>query len=635
MTLGKKILIVFGATLVVAVGATYAIANYMVLGSFEQLERKYVTTNVTRVQNAIEDDVDALKGTCGDWAGWDDTRDFILGKKESYIKDNLQDAACTTLKAHFMLFFDRAQAVVHAKCFDFEKNAEVPFSDELKRTLLAHAALFRHAEPKDFKAGIVVHEGVPIALAAGPITSNGYKGETVGTFIIGRRLDAAAVAAFAERTKLTLTILPAASSTLPGDFAAARDLLTADSPIFVSVRDENSIAGYGELPDIAGRRCLLLRVDMPRDIYEHGARSAGYFMAALLVTGALLAAAILFALHAIVLRPLAHVSSHFQHVGVRDDLTARIASGRSDEIGVLANEFDKMVAKLAHARRKLTEQSYNAGMSEMASGILHNVRNSLTPVTAEIGNLCHKIKSAPLAQIAQARKELAGGAAAPDRRQALGKFLDLANQSMESLIRELAQGLERIESPVTQIEHILTHQEQYSHAEQLLETFEPAALLSDAVALVPEKLREGVAFDIDEGIGRIGAVKAPRLVLLQIFTNLLINAAEAIKEAKNAAGKIAVRIVREQLDGKDALHAEVSDNGCGIDAPTLPKLFERGFSTKGTGHSGVGLHWCANTLNAGKGSIQAESAGAGKGACFHVMFPVHAVETVGADNTRK
>ena len=69
------------------------------------------------------------------------------------------------------------------------------------------------------------------------------------------------------------------------------------------------------------------------------------------------------------------------------------------------------------------------------------------------------------------------------------------------------------------------------------------------------------------------------------------------------------------------VHIRLRDTGPGIAVDDREHLFERGFTTKEAGHSGIGLHWCANALNAIGGRIHVESGGKGKGACFHVVFP--------------
>ena len=68
-------------------------------------------------------------------------------------------------------------------------------------------------------------------------------------------------------------------------------------------------------------------------------------------------------------------------------------------------------------------------------------------------------------------------------------------------------------------------------------------------------------------------------------------------------------------------------------ASVLPRIFEKGYSTKSRATNfGIGLHWCANALNALGGSIRVEGAGS-TGATLQVLVPLrqaHAVPTVQA-----
>jgi signal transduction histidine kinase len=70
---------------------------------------------------------------------------------------------------------------------------------------------------------------------------------------------------------------------------------------------------------------------------------------------------------------------------------------------------------------------------------------------------------------------------------------------------------------------------------------------------------------------------------------------------------------------------EVRDNGAGIAAENLPKIFTHGFTTKKTGH-GFGLHNCANAAQQMDGSLTAYSDGPGRGASFVLRMPVQYAE---------
>jgi len=64
----------------------------------------------------------------------------------------------------------------------------------------------------------------------------------------------------------------------------------------------------------------------------------------------------------------------------------------------------------------------------------------------------------------------------------------------------------------------------------------------------------------------------------------------------------------------------ISDNGIGIAAENIVKLFTFGFTTRKRG-KGFGLHSCANTARELGGSIEAHSEGLGKGATFVLTLP--------------
>ena len=129
--------------------------------------------------------------------------------------------------------------------------------------------------------------------------------------------------------------------------------------------------------------------------------------------------------------------------------------------------------------------------------------------------------------------------------------------------------------------------------------------------------------EIDESVASLGRVAATRVALQQVISNLLINAAEAIAAGGQDREPGLLRITVDPADPNQPqlAHVRFTDNGQGIPAEALPRLFERGFTSKARG-SGIGLHWCANTMAAMGGRIHASSDGPGRGACLHLVLPL-------------
>jgi C4-dicarboxylate-specific signal transduction histidine kinase len=126
-------------------------------------------------------------------------------------------------------------------------------------------------------------------------------------------------------------------------------------------------------------------------------------------------------------------------------------------------------------------------------------------------------------------------------------------------------------------------------------------------------------------------VRVARTVLRLILQNLIINAADAVRDAGKDKGKLRVSAeIVQETDGRQ-LHLQCIDDGVGIATENLERVFEKGFTTKSpeTNH-GIGLHWCANAIGALGGRIWAASDGPGSGAALHLLVPLSARETAPA-----
>jgi len=107
--------------------------------------------------------------------------------------------------------------------------------------------------------------------------------------------------------------------------------------------------------------------------------------------------------------------------------------------------------------------------------------------------------------------------------------------------------------------------------------------------------------------------------LLQILINLLSNARHALVDSGKQDKRLVIRIRRSE-DGRRLL-IDVEDNGGGIAAENLPRMFTQGFTTKKTGH-GFGLHISALAASEMKGQLSCSSPGPGLGATFTLELPM-------------
>lgn len=109
------------------------------------------------------------------------------------------------------------------------------------------------------------------------------------------------------------------------------------------------------------------------------------------------------------------------------------------------------------------------------------------------------------------------------------------------------------------------------------------------------------------------ALDIDRSLIDQVLINLVLNAAEAVKEVENPH-----IILSADRDSHDRPLIKVADNGIGIKQELLEKIFIPFFSTRKTG-SGIGLSLCKQIMLLHKGNIQVQSV-EGQGTVFSLQF---------------
>jgi signal transduction histidine kinase len=287
----------------------------------------------------------------------------------------------------------------------------------------------------------------------------------------------------------------------------------------------------------------------------------------------------------------------------------------------------QMEAEREELHKKLMESSRQAGMAEIATGVLHNVGNVLNSVNVSASVLAEKLKGADTSGIAQAADMLRGRLETPLGQDDLGRqlpeFLSTLAGCMEEEQKALVQELDGLTRGIDHIREIVQSQQSFAKSQAVLTAVAPAELLEEAAAmnllslerhgieLVKEYLTDPRAlFDLDKHR------------VLQVLVNLISNAKNAIKDVPAAAGgarRITLRVA--EAPGAARLRFEVQDSGVGIARENLTRIFQHGFTTRATGH-GFGLHSAANAATEMGGTLTVHSEGPGSGATFTLEIPL-------------
>jgi PAS domain S-box-containing protein len=272
-------------------------------------------------------------------------------------------------------------------------------------------------------------------------------------------------------------------------------------------------------------------------------------------------------------------------------------------------------------RREQVEHVAPGGESRLLGVTISPIRRGAEKINGAICLLTDLTELAALQQQIQLKESLAAvgelsAGIAHEFKNALATISGYAQMiSAEAGVGEVADSAERILEQTRNITHVVT--EFLKYARPLEITSEPVALdavVERVVAEVAEAMPQvRIRFE-----GPLGSVPGDEGLLRQAFLNLTRNAAEASVGAANG-GRVLLR-------GEVARHEEtytqritIFDNGAGIAAGNLPKLFRPFFTTKAKG-TGLGLAVVQKIIVQHGGRVEARNRTEG-GAAFIVTLP--------------
>jgi sensor domain CHASE-containing protein len=612
MRIVGKVNMVLAAVLAGSVVVNFVSLDLTVRPSFEQVETLIADRNYQRVAQTLDNMLMGVADPTRDWGFWNDTFDFIQGKDESYPESNLTLSSLDGLRANYLLLADARQRITFATALEAKQQIaipELPTTGVLdRRHPFARVALKPHV-----RTGLMLTSRGIMLMASAPILRSDRTGPAAGTITIGRFLDTKALAN-QTRVSFEITPLDGASPGVHSNFAEAIQR-NGGQPLIEKTDD--TLIGRSLLNDLFGQPIAVLEIHTPRTVSVVGRHSIYAAAIALVLAGIAMLLVLRYLLNLIALKRLRRLSQHLAGIASFGTLVPFDDERVDDEIGDLATNFNSMAAQVNELRERLTEQSYYSGMAQWASGILHNVGNSLSPISVMVWKLIESEEAAWKANLRRAVDELKAGDVGDERRDKLQAMLLLGTGKLLDQSEERKQVLQQMRELCRQIEDTLREQDRASRFERARETIELDRVLSKTAL----KLQRYEGLEIDLRLPKTEQfVSGQRVVVEQIFGNIFANAADAVRAAGKRVAIIKVRVEPASIDGRPALDIAVTDNGEGIPPANLTRIFERGFSTRTDKKGGLGLHWCANSVSAMGGRIYAENTPVRPGATIHVVL---------------
>ncbi len=580
----RLVLILTSVGIAGALGITLVLAS-IITPSFNQLETRSVAAHVDRTRAALAEYASKAESAVRDYGDWNDSYDYMGRQTAAFERESFSPLAMTNLDVNGMAYVGNYRRVVIARWID-DAHADRPAMRARLIEMIAGTDLARTLGKRSSTAFYTRLGNVVAAVGVAQVRRSDGTGRPRGYVLMARAITSAQVSQLLQLN-------------------ARIDLATPNHEIVDRTSSKMTIAV--PIAGSDGKAVASARFVVPREISVLGRR-----MLLLAIAGStVLLLIVLMVLRRIitrlVLRPLNRVETHMQVVRASGSLGLLDEEQRQDEIGSLGKSFNAMLRQLKDLREQIEVQSFALGRSESAVAVMHNVRNALNPVSTILSQGIAQPAPIDRATLDRAVGELAREDLPAARRQKLAGFVAAAVEAGDAAraeqIRQLGIGREAM----AHVLEIIGQQQAGAHERPALAVCDVTDIIAQNATIARYSGETSIAFSFP---AHPHPVLANRVILSQVIGNLFSNAAEAVTAAGRTSGAITVTIDC----GDEATIVRICDDGEGFAPEVGASLFQRGFSTRSHKSGGLGLHWCANSMNAMEGALRMESEGPGRGA---------------------
>jgi PAS domain S-box-containing protein len=345
-SLRNKTLFIVLAALIGLVGGLFVLSRAVLLSGFSRLEADFATENLGRASSALMNEIDTLQHTTDQFADSDQSYAYLTGPNPERVQSEFPARIFEQLRVSFIVVLDRSGRRVFSKGFNVPamKTASVP--EDLESRLRAGSPLLGKAGEMSDVAGIVMLASGPVLIDSSAILTSNSDGPSAGRMIMGRSLDADETVRLAEMTHMPVDIERIDPATMQPDFRVAAATITDENPDLIRPDARGSLAAYQELHDIYGQPAAILRVLLPRKIYEQGQTSLLQFLLLLLAAGMVFGAVTMYLLERFVISRVGQLSDDITQIGASGDLGKRLHISGHDELSNLGDTINSMLEDL-------------------------------------------------------------------------------------------------------------------------------------------------------------------------------------------------------------------------------------------------------------------------------------------------
>ncbi len=289
----------------------------------------------------------------------------------------------------------------------------------------------------------------------------------------------------------------------------------------------------------------------------------------------------------------------------------------------LEKKIRERTEELKITNTKMLGLARSAGMSEVASGVLHNVGNVLNSVNVSASVLKTRATESKLKNLEKIvlmlnehENNLYEYLANDESGKLIIPYIEELSKNLTSERDKQMTEIDCLIHNVDHIKNIISMQQAYTGNIGVIEKVKSSEVANDAININISSINNS-NINLNKLYNVDIEIFVDKHKLIQILVNLISNAIHAVVNGGKANKEITFGIQKNN----DYIIFYVEDNGIGISADDIERVFEFGFKKRPDGH-GYGLHHSALVAKELGGELVLESDGLNKGAKFTLRIPI-------------
>lgn len=373
MSLRFKTAIVIISLFSIIIISEFLVQRFFIFNAFVSIEKEEAADNMTRITQALDNEITHLDNLNNDWATWDDTYNFVQNRSKEYIESNLPDWIFFESGMDLIYIINNDGEVIWGKIYDTDQKKEI-FVEEIPTDVLpkSHPLIIRDYRTHNLslvrKRGIFNTEKGPLLISTELILTSKAKGPPTGYMVMGLFIDEKVIKKIIEQTKVEFEVIYLYNNP---DIEPYKDIVEGLEESKLYIEEDKDDKGFYNLyryyTDVEKYPSLIIKADFPRIISSQGKKVITFATTYLIMTGIIVLILIIILLNKYALKPLQMVDKYMLKIINSNDFSIRINSKRKDEIGVLSNAFDFFVTKIQKQKEMLENLSTIDGLTNIAN----------------------------------------------------------------------------------------------------------------------------------------------------------------------------------------------------------------------------------------------------------------------------